>query len=57
MDTALHKDMFESKLPSWHGFDLTDGSYDRILIRSLLSNPTLKDTLLEEYEYLEETCS
>ena len=57
VDTALHKDKFTSALPGWQEFDLTDGSYDRILLRSLLNNPTLKATLLEEYEYLEETCS
>ena len=57
VNVALHEDKFTSALPDWQNFDLTDGSYNSILLHSLLNNPTLKATLLEEYEYLEDTCA
>ena len=54
VDAALHKDRFKSKLPGWQNFDFTAGSYDSILLRSLLNNPSFKEDLLGEFESLED---
>jgi hypothetical protein len=54
VNTALHDDKFESSLPDWQGFDLTEDGYDSILFSSLLNNSKFKEALLKEFEYLED---
>jgi hypothetical protein len=55
VNTALHEDKFTSALPGWQDFDLTEEGYESILFRSLLNNPSYKEALLKEFEYLEDT--
>lgn len=51
---AIRSDKFESDLPNWCNIDLSDARYESLLYRSLLNDPTSKNKLLDEFQYLKD---